>query len=81
MFCKIPAADPLKPSYYHSFSMSENYLVVIAQPLYIKLLSMLWIRLKWSSKGIVDALEWDEKGVVSMMHYKIYLYLNGFMHT
>jgi len=65
ILCKIPAADPLKPSYYHSFAMSENYIVVLAQPLHIKIMSMVWIQLKWSNRGIPDALEWDENGVTT----------------
>jgi len=38
---------------------------MIEQPLYVKLMTMLWIRMKMNSGGIPDALQYDPEGVVS----------------
>ena len=64
IFSRIPAHNSTKPSYYHSFAMSENYLIVIEQPLYLKLKSLVSARFKLNTRGFTDSLEWEGDGVV-----------------
>uniref|UniRef100_A0A3Q3JBT1 Beta-carotene 15, 15-dioxygenase 2, like n=1 Tax=Monopterus albus TaxID=43700 RepID=A0A3Q3JBT1_MONAL len=42
VICSIRAAEPRKPSYYHSFVMSENYIVFIEQPLKMDLMKLMY---------------------------------------
>ncbi|XP_035704759.1 beta,beta-carotene 15,15'-dioxygenase isoform X2 [Folsomia candida] len=44
-------------SYYHSFAMTENYIVMIEQPLLINFVKLADVKLK--AKAIVDILEWS----------------------
>ncbi|CAL8350585.1 unnamed protein product [Lota lota] len=55
--CSIPSTDKTKPSYYHSFAMSKNYVVFIEQPIKINLLKIVTGRL--TGKGISDSVYWD----------------------
>ncbi|XP_026149963.1 beta,beta-carotene 9',10'-oxygenase [Mastacembelus armatus] len=59
VLCSIPSADKAKPSYYHSFAMSENYVVFIEQPFKIDLLKIVTSRL--TGKSISDCFSWDPK--------------------
>ncbi|XP_068117330.1 beta,beta-carotene 15,15'-dioxygenase [Hyperolius riggenbachi] len=38
--CSIPAHNLLSPSYYHSFGMTENYIIFIEQPLKLDILKL-----------------------------------------
>ncbi|CAH2324534.1 beta,beta-carotene 15,15 -monooxygenase [Pelobates cultripes] len=40
VLCSIPAHRLLSPSYYHSFGMTENYIIFIEQPLKLDILKM-----------------------------------------
>ncbi|XP_069038565.1 carotenoid-cleaving dioxygenase, mitochondrial isoform X2 [Lepisosteus oculatus] len=55
VLCSIPAADKARPSYYHSFAMSENYVVFIEQPIRLDLLAIMTSRVRGRalSKGIL----------------------------
>ncbi|XP_051965520.1 carotenoid-cleaving dioxygenase, mitochondrial-like isoform X1 [Xyrauchen texanus] len=55
--CSIPSEDKSKPSYYHSFAMSENYVVFIEQPIKMDLLKIVTGKLR--GKGISDGVYWD----------------------
>ncbi|KAM6959228.1 LOW QUALITY PROTEIN: beta-carotene oxygenase 2b [Aplochiton taeniatus] len=57
--CSIPSVDKTKPSYYHSFAMSENYVVFIEQPIKMDLLKI--VTGKMRGKGISDGVYWDPK--------------------
>nr|XP_055052368.1 beta-carotene oxygenase 2b isoform X1 [Misgurnus anguillicaudatus] len=57
--CSIPSEDKSKPSYYHSFAMSENYVVFIEQPIKMDLLKIVTCKLR--GKGISDGVYWDPK--------------------
>ncbi|XP_036393701.1 beta,beta-carotene 9',10'-oxygenase-like [Megalops cyprinoides] len=57
--CRIPSVDKGKPSYYHSFAMTENYVVFIEQPIKMDLLKILSGKI-WG-KGISKAVYWDPK--------------------
>lgn len=62
--CTIPASRTLNPSYYHSFAMTENYFILVEQPLYLSLLRMAWAH--FVAGAYVDALNWDPHTPVSM---------------
>uniref|UniRef100_A0A6Q2ZDL9 Beta-carotene oxygenase 2b n=1 Tax=Esox lucius TaxID=8010 RepID=A0A6Q2ZDL9_ESOLU len=55
--CSIPSLDKTRPSYYHSFAMSKNYIVFIEQPIKIDLLKI--VTGKLTGKGIKDAVYWN----------------------
>ncbi|XP_061072522.1 carotenoid-cleaving dioxygenase, mitochondrial-like [Conger conger] len=59
VICTIPALDKAKPSYYHSFAMSENYVVFIEQPIKMDLKKIILGRL--TGKDISKAVFWDPK--------------------
>ncbi|KAM8903763.1 carotenoid-cleaving dioxygenase, mitochondrial-like [Spinachia spinachia] len=57
VLCSIPSSDKSKPSYYHSFAMSENYVVFIEQPIKMDLLKIVTGKLR--GKSISNSLFWD----------------------
>ncbi|XP_078055156.1 carotenoid-cleaving dioxygenase, mitochondrial-like isoform X2 [Mustelus asterias] len=54
--CSITPVDHMKPSYYHSFGMSENYIIFVEQPLKINVLKILTSSL--SGKSVSCAMDW-----------------------
>jgi hypothetical protein len=40
VFCSIPSRSLLSPSYYHSFGLTENYIVFLEQPFKLDILKM-----------------------------------------
>ncbi|XP_076147321.1 beta-carotene oxygenase 2b [Alosa pseudoharengus] len=59
VICSIPSVDKSKPSYYHSFAMTENYVVFIEQPIKMDLLKIITGNLR--GKGISEGVYWDSK--------------------
>ncbi|KAM8866062.1 beta-carotene 15, 15-dioxygenase 2, like [Synchiropus picturatus] len=59
VICSIRAADPRKPSYYHSFVMSENYIVFIEQPIKLDLLKFMLYRIQ--GKSFHKIMKWEPK--------------------
>ncbi|XP_077361625.1 carotenoid-cleaving dioxygenase, mitochondrial isoform X2 [Festucalex cinctus] len=59
ILCSIAPANKSHPSYYHSFAMSENYVVFIEQPIKIDLLKI--VTCKMRGKSFRDAVYWDPK--------------------
>ncbi|XP_066566426.1 carotenoid-cleaving dioxygenase, mitochondrial isoform X2 [Amia ocellicauda] len=57
--CSIPAVDKMKPSYYHSFAMSENYVIFIEQPIKLDLLKILTAKVR--GKGLSEGICWEPK--------------------
>ncbi|NXC02619.1 BCDO2 oxygenase, partial [Orthonyx spaldingii] len=57
VLCSIPPMDRAKPSYYHSFGMTENYIIFIEQPLRLNLLQI--ITSKLCGKAIFDGISWE----------------------
>ncbi|TRY99940.1 hypothetical protein DNTS_004707 [Danionella cerebrum] len=57
VLCSIAPLDRSKPSYYHSFGMSENYVVLIEQPIKMDLFKIVTGRLR--GKSIKDGIYWD----------------------
>ncbi|XP_061682546.1 beta-carotene oxygenase 2b [Syngnathoides biaculeatus] len=70
VLCSIPSTDSAKPSYYHSFAMSENYVVFIEQPIKMDLLKI--ITGKLTGKSISDSFFWDPtlKTIFHLIHKK-----------
>ncbi|KAM8835628.1 carotenoid-cleaving dioxygenase, mitochondrial-like isoform 1-T1 [Synchiropus picturatus] len=59
VLCSIVPADKSHPSYYHSFAMSENYVVFVEQPIKLDLLKIVTGKIR--GKAISDSIYWDPK--------------------
>uniref|UniRef100_A0A7N8XF00 Carotenoid-cleaving dioxygenase, mitochondrial n=1 Tax=Mastacembelus armatus TaxID=205130 RepID=A0A7N8XF00_9TELE len=59
VFCSIVPANRSHPSYYHSFAMSENYVVFIEQPIKLDVLKIVTCKLR--GKALSDGIYWDPK--------------------
>ncbi|KAM4704170.1 carotenoid-cleaving dioxygenase, mitochondrial-like isoform 2-T2 [Rhinophrynus dorsalis] len=55
--CSIEPRHKMKPSYYHSFGMTENYVVFIELPLRLNLLKMLAHQIQ--GKSFLDIMSWE----------------------
>ncbi|XP_030647038.1 beta-carotene 15, 15-dioxygenase 2, like [Chanos chanos] len=55
--CSIQAGEPRRPSYYHSFAMSENYVVFIEQPIKLDLLKFMLYRIQ--GKSFHKVMSWE----------------------
>ncbi|XP_029374502.1 beta,beta-carotene 9',10'-oxygenase-like isoform X1 [Echeneis naucrates] len=55
----IVPANKSHPSYYHSFAMSENYVVFIEQPIKMDLLKIMTCKLR--GKALSEGIYWDPK--------------------
>jgi len=70
VLCSIPSVDRAKPSYYHSFAMTENYVIFIEQPIKMNLLKIATGKL--TRNTISDSIYWDPKldTVFHLVHKK-----------
>ncbi|KAM9801198.1 carotenoid-cleaving dioxygenase, mitochondrial-like [Neosynchiropus ocellatus] len=59
ILCSIPSQHKGKVSYYHSFAMSENYVVFIEQPIKMDLLRIATGKLR--GRSISDGFYWEPK--------------------
>ncbi|XP_067348019.1 carotenoid-cleaving dioxygenase, mitochondrial isoform X2 [Channa argus] len=59
ILCSIVPANKSHPSYYHSFAMSENYVVFIEQPIKMDLLKIVTCKLR--GKALCEGIYWDPK--------------------
>ncbi|KAM4545601.1 carotenoid-cleaving dioxygenase, mitochondrial-like [Odontesthes bonariensis] len=59
ILCSIVPANKSHPSYYHSFAMSENYVVFIEQPIKMDLLKIVTCKLR--GKALSHGIYWDPK--------------------
>ncbi|XP_074832820.1 carotenoid-cleaving dioxygenase, mitochondrial [Carettochelys insculpta] len=66
VLCSIAPAEKLKPSYYHSFGMSENYVIFIEQPIKMDLRKIMTSMLL--GKPIADGINWEPQ-------YKTHFYV------
>ncbi|XP_026854363.2 beta,beta-carotene 9',10'-oxygenase [Electrophorus electricus] len=57
VLCSITPADKNRPSYYHSFAMSKNYVVFIEQPIKLDLFKIMTCKMR--GKNICDGIYWD----------------------
>ncbi|XP_038060420.1 retinoid isomerohydrolase-like [Patiria miniata] len=58
ILCSIPASDKF-PSYYHSFGMTDNYIVFLEQPLVLNILKLRFARL-FRNESFLDAMQYHE---------------------
>ncbi|XP_049897032.1 carotenoid-cleaving dioxygenase, mitochondrial isoform X1 [Epinephelus moara] len=59
VLCSIMPVNKSHPSYYHSFAMSENYIVFIEQPIKMDLLKIVTCNLR--GKALNEGIYWDPK--------------------
>uniref|UniRef100_A0A8C5Q1S2 Carotenoid-cleaving dioxygenase, mitochondrial n=1 Tax=Leptobrachium leishanense TaxID=445787 RepID=A0A8C5Q1S2_9ANUR len=59
VICSIEPQEKMKPSYYHSFGMTENYVVFLEQPLKLNILKILTSQLQ--GKSFLDCMELEPK--------------------
>ncbi|KAJ8401705.1 hypothetical protein AAFF_G00376760 [Aldrovandia affinis] len=57
VLCSIPPVERSRPSYYHSFAMSQNYVVLVEQSIKLDLLMILTSKLH--GKAINEGVYWD----------------------
>ncbi|XP_056275598.1 beta-carotene 15, 15-dioxygenase 2, like [Pseudoliparis swirei] len=57
VICSIRASEPRKPSYYHSFVMSENYIVFVEQPIKLDVMKMKLYQIQ--GKSLNKAMKWE----------------------
>ncbi|KAM3920985.1 carotenoid-cleaving dioxygenase, mitochondrial-like [Leptodactylus fuscus] len=57
VICSIKPEEKMKPAYYHSFGMSENYIVFVEQPLRLNLLKILLKRIQ--GKPFSEIMSWE----------------------
>ncbi|XP_029429220.1 LOW QUALITY PROTEIN: beta,beta-carotene 9',10'-oxygenase [Rhinatrema bivittatum] len=78
--CSLAPENKLKPSYYHTFGMTENFIVFVEQPMKISLVKII------TGKAISDAITWEpEHGTVFHVvnkrtgkHHPVKYYANPF---
>ncbi|XP_037536429.1 beta-carotene 15, 15-dioxygenase 2, like [Nematolebias whitei] len=59
VICSIRAAESRKPSYYHSFVMSENYIVFVEQPIKLDLLKFMLFKIQ--GKSFHKIMTWEPR--------------------
>ena len=70
----IPAENKWKPSYYHSFAITENFFIMLEQPLLFDLWTVISCKIK--RKPSTMALKWiKDKMVFFFSLEKKYLYV------
>ena len=52
----VPVQSRLKPSYFHSFGITENYVILIENPLVMNVLKLMTSKLR--GKPTAGGLEW-----------------------
>ncbi|XP_060229582.1 carotenoid-cleaving dioxygenase, mitochondrial isoform X3 [Meriones unguiculatus] len=57
VLCSITSREAMKPSYYHSFGMTENYVIFIEQPLKMKLWKFVTSKIR--GKAFADGISWE----------------------
>ncbi|KAF3823578.1 hypothetical protein GH733_007046, partial [Mirounga leonina] len=57
VICSIASAERMKPSYYHSFGMTRNYIIFIEQPLKMNLWKIVTSRIR--GKAFSSGISWE----------------------
>nr|XP_020648833.1 beta,beta-carotene 9',10'-oxygenase isoform X1 [Pogona vitticeps]XP_020648839.1 beta,beta-carotene 9',10'-oxygenase isoform X1 [Pogona vitticeps] len=57
VLCTIEPEDRMRPSYYHSFGMSENYVIFLEQPL--KMTLWKFMAAKAMGRSFLDGISWE----------------------
>lgn len=70
----IPSRWLLNPSYMHTFGITENYFIIIEQPLAVSLATVVSCKMK--QQPMRAALKWYEKENVSQVCKRILLIFN-----
>ncbi|XP_072135950.1 beta,beta-carotene 15,15'-dioxygenase-like isoform X3 [Mobula birostris] len=93
IFCSIPCRSLLSPSYYHSFGMTENYIIFLEQPFkldILKLASAYFRGINWASclgwhpkeKTYIHIIDRKTKKAVPMKFYTdalvVYHHVNAY---
>ncbi|CAN2389993.1 Beta-carotene oxygenase [Pristimantis euphronides] len=55
--CSIKAEEKMKPAYYHSFGMSENYVVFVEQPLRLNIMKLMFSQIR--GKPFSRSMSWE----------------------
>ncbi|MEE6484756.1 hypothetical protein FKM82_014014 [Ascaphus truei] len=63
--CSIEPEEKMRPAYYHSFGMTENYIVFVEQPLKLNILKILTSKIQ--GKSFSGAMSW-EPGLDTVFH-------------
>lgn len=61
--CSVPFRSVLFPSYYHSFGMTENYIVFVEQPFKLDIVKLATAYFRGVSWG--NCLKFDKEDTVS----------------
>ncbi|XP_066275246.1 carotenoid-cleaving dioxygenase, mitochondrial-like [Branchiostoma lanceolatum] len=59
MVGSVPQESKMKPNYFHSFGLTENYVVFVEQPMYINVWKLMLSKFT-SGKGVSAAMEFDK---------------------
>ncbi|XP_007494883.2 carotenoid-cleaving dioxygenase, mitochondrial [Monodelphis domestica] len=57
VICSIPCDQKMKPSYYHSFGMTKNYIIFVEQPLKMNLWKIITSKIR--GKPFMDGISWE----------------------
>ncbi|KAB1255072.1 Beta; beta-carotene 9'; 10'-oxygenase [Camelus dromedarius] len=57
VICSIVSTERMKPSYYHSFGMTKNYIIFIEQPLKMNLWKIITSKIR--GKAFSDGISWE----------------------
>ncbi|KAM5317504.1 carotenoid-cleaving dioxygenase, mitochondrial isoform 2-T2 [Glossophaga mutica] len=57
VICSIASTESLKPSYYHSFGMTKNYIIFIEQPVKMNLRKIVTSKIR--GKAFSDGISWE----------------------
>ncbi|XP_004646420.2 beta,beta-carotene 9',10'-oxygenase isoform X2 [Octodon degus] len=57
VICSIASTEKMKPSYYHSFGMTKNYIVFIEQPFKMNLWKIVTSKIR--GKAFSDGISWE----------------------
>ncbi|XP_078679875.1 carotenoid-cleaving dioxygenase, mitochondrial-like isoform X2 [Branchiostoma floridae x Branchiostoma belcheri] len=58
MVASVPQENKMRPSYFHSFGLAENYVVFVEQPMYINVWKLMFSKFT-SGKAVSAAMEFD----------------------
>ncbi|XP_045412535.1 beta,beta-carotene 9',10'-oxygenase isoform X1 [Lemur catta] len=57
VICSIASAERMKPSYFHSFGMTRNYIIFIEQPLKMNMWKIVTSKIR--GKAVSDGINWE----------------------
>lgn len=57
VLCSIASTEKMKPSYYHSFGMTKNYIIFVEQPVKMKLWKIITSKIR--GKPFADGISWE----------------------